>query len=278
MTTDELTQEDPAPGADAPHSDPSQEIKQEDAQPADAEGDGEGKTTDTPQPSELDKLKHGFQKRFDKVYGTAKDMERRALAAEAELEKYRKPQGAPTPPDPKDFDDDLAYGRAVGRYEAAKESHERAEQESQATAAREAEKHHRELKATIDKREAAFAKVHTDYHDVVTETQRLLAAADPDSIAVRTIHAAFVHDEDGPAIAYHLGKNPELFDQLLEMKTPLQIMRVLSKIEAPAAPDSKTKPTPQHAPPNPIGGKGTPGAKPLWELEGDAYRKARLGK
>ncbi|MET3414819.1 hypothetical protein [Methylobacterium sp. 1030] len=269
MTTEnDPTQAAPAPGADAPQqSAPSADTQDEgQTEGGDNEAGEGGEQKTKQQPSEADKIRHAMQKRFDKVYSTGKDWERRATAAEQELAKLKGQQSGLVEPKPTDFEhgeDDPAYWRALGKYESQKEVLDQKEADAKKAQDEAYAKSIEEGRKAFEKREAAFAAKVPDYDAVLVETSALIKAAmatDPQNPALKVINTAIMHDDDGPAIAYHLGQNPDLFDELMT-KTPFQVMRSLAKIgfeqsqpasAAPAQPTYKAPPEPLQ----PVNGRG----------------------
>lgn len=94
-------------------------------------------------------------------------------------------------------------------------------------------------KATLDgfnERKATFVKDHPDYEDVVEN----------DDVQISTPMAhAILNDDDGPAIAYYLGKNPDeaaRISKLNPIKAVAELGRIAARLAARPAPTNKPAP------------------------------------
>lgn len=250
----------PAPEAAKPEAkadDPAAPEKAKEVETESAEGLEQPESTsasDKPKPAK------GVQKRLDELTRQAREAERReqaALEREARLlalveakEKPKETQPDPTEPvEPKreDFADDTTYTRALVKHagEHAEwkvtqkyEAKSKAEQEKQAQAsiASETQKVQQAYVTRVEK----FKETHSDYSEV---------AESPDvSVSIPMAHA-IAHSDHGPALAYHLGQNPDEAKRISQLSPPLQLME-LGKLEvkltaSPAKPVSAAPPPPK---------------------------------
>jgi hypothetical protein len=118
-------------------------------------------------------------------------------------------------------------------------------------AAKQALREERESEAKVRRttsfasRESEFAKTVSDYHDVTRN---------PELPMTQGMVEAIAESEDGPALAYHLGKNPEIAEKLATLP-PVAAAREIGKIEARLAYErekaKEAKPAISKAPPPP---------------------------
>lgn len=99
-----------------------------------------------------------------------------------------------------------------------------------------AESTFRELTATYQKRVEEFSKDHPDYEDVAGNEEVSISNA---------MSAVILNDEDGPAIAYYLGQNPDEAERISKL-SPARVGSELGRIAAKlnAKPIVSTKPKP----------------------------------
>jgi hypothetical protein len=93
-------------------------------------------------------------------------------------------------------------------------------------------------------RESEFAKTVSDYREVTRN---------PSLPMTQGMVEAIAESDDGPALAYHLGKNPEIAEKLATLP-PVAAAREIGKIEARLAYErekAKQKPVVSNAPPPP---------------------------
>ena len=176
---------------------------EEEEHPADGTGDS------TP---EKTKGKGGFQKRIDRLI-------KQNAATEEQLEKERKARqeleakggkveerAAPAgdaEPDRKDFDSDAAYLKAMVRYGV--EQTLREIKESQART--DAEAHQKQVITSYNERVIEAKSRLEDWDTVMSQEMEL----------PRAVGMAILRMPNGPDVAYHLGKNPEVAEELMGM-------------------------------------------------------------
>ena len=203
----------------------------------------------------------GVQKRLDELTREKYEERRRADALQAELQRamsmLERQQGGPEPspqtripaqtgaPDPAQYPDgelDLSFIRDLTRYEV------RQEMES----ARQAVLHQQAVSEIQGREDAARAR-YADYDAIVNPENLAPLAANPDLF--RTIAA---HDQ-GPELAYYLGRNPQEVLAIAQMSPYQAAMRVGQLLSAitPGEPASKPGPSRAPAPIQPLRGAGS---------------------
>lgn len=229
---------------------------------APAEGKPEEGTTNTEESatspeespaSDEPKKAKGVQKRLDELTRQREEAKRQAEAERQEklrllalLEEKQKPKAEPDEGDPepvkpaKDPANPDAYEAALEDYIskraewiARKEVKANlAEAEKKAEEARLAE-NARQAQATYTARVEKAQEKYPDYHEI---------AESPDvQVSIPMAHA-ITQAEDGPDIAYFLGKNPQEAERISKLAPPLQLVE-LGKISARlATPPAPTKP------------------------------------
>lgn len=147
-------------------------------------------------------------------------------------------------PNPDDFKTVGEYTRALTKYEvrqAAKAARAGQEQSAQ----------HKQRQAVVNtfvERQEAFQKEHPDYTEVLEDLEE-----DVPQVAMNY----FVESEMGPALAYHIAKNPSEIARLRKL-SPARVIAELGKLEArltPAAEPDKgttTQPVRQSRAPAPV--------------------------
>lgn len=197
--------------------------------------------------SEAPKAK-GVQKRLDELTRNWREAERREQALLALLQQNRAQPPEPARPaqddKPKtlaDFEYDEAKFQQYIFEQAERRSVEAAKRELTAAQEREAQERR---KASFKSRSAEFAKTVDDFESVAF-AKHLPISADM---------AEVIQDsDDGPALLYHLGKNPDIAEKIAQLP-PKAAARELGKIEARLAFErekAKEKPVVSKAPPPP---------------------------
>lgn len=228
----------------------------EKAAPAtDPEKSGESETAPATEPEKKQEgepegeVPEGVQKRIDKAVRRQREAERRAEAAEVELERLRTPEAKPVPvegkPKVSDFTDYDEYVEALAEWKTEQKfaAERSTEQQSRAAAAR------RTAAATFAERvkEAATKPEYADIGEVL----------DSDVTVSAAMHDVLLESEKGAELAYYLGKHPEESARISRL-SPISAARELGKIEAslakppePAKPRASAAPAPM----KPVGGK-----------------------
>lgn len=263
-----------------------QPVKQETAAP-----EGKVESTEKPQGQERDeqgRFRNPVQPRLDELTRKARENEREAAywrqRAEAR-EQAEKEAAAPKKPVKEDFENYDEYVEALADFKAEEKVSKRLEAEKAEQAkAREAESR----QSSWAQNAAKFAQSTPDYHEV-------MSASDV-PVAPHVIEA--LEDfEDGPRVAYHLAKNPDIADQL-NAKSLAAAAREIGRIAATLARETATpsaqneeEPAPARAAaPPPAPARKTTSAPPpvkplsqgksntvdLTKLSGDDYVRARV--
>lgn len=111
-----------------------------------------------------------------------------------------------------------------------------------------------------------FAKEHPDFADLVTEN---------DDLKISQAMTDFITEADnGPEIAYHLGKNPELADRISQLspaKAGIELGKIVANLEAAAKPKVSKAPRPA----SPVSARNTAAKKTAEEESMDEYAARR---
>lgn len=201
----------------------------------------------SPAVTDADDKPKGVGKRIDELTRNWREAERR----EAQLLELLKQRDQPRQEAPKHVDEkpktlaDFEYDE--GKFQsyifeqAEKRSVEAAKRELQQAQERETAERR---KSSFTARQSEFAKTVEDYDEVVRNPRLPITQAMADVIQ---------ESDDGPALAYHLGKNPDIAEKIA-MLPPIAAARELGKIEARLAYErerAKEKPVVSKAPPPP---------------------------
>ena len=168
--------------------------------------------------------KTGIEKRFSELTGerneakrAAEEAKKEAAELRARLDKIEKGD-ADEEPKPEKFTDAVEFGRAYGKWLAAKER-----QEMQAKLAK--ERADEEQKKVVSAWNKQWAKVSREYEDFEEVT------AEPLVITQQTVTDAIYESDVGPRIAYYLSKNREEAEKINEMGVKAAL-KYLGRIEA----------------------------------------------
>lgn len=225
----------------------------------------QGETPEAEQARERDeagKFRKPVQPRIDEFTRAQRQAERETAYWRQRAEAAEKPPEPPkAKPTPEQFDDYGAYVEAISDWKAEEK-----------------------IKTTLEARDAAAAEKQTAATRATNwserETQTRTAVADYDEVmrAADTPIAQHVIDqllesEEGPRIAYHLAKHPEIAAKLNTL-TPIQAAREIGRLEARVAvpvdsaaaadetpPDAASTPAPATKPPKTT--SAPPPAKPV---------------
>lgn len=232
-----------------------------------------------PEPTEAEKIKHAMQKRIDKQTARMSEMERKLAEAEATLLKFQKPNndGMPKEEDyPIEEGGYEAFLKDLGKWEARQEL--KAENETKAKAERDAA-----YQRTIDQRREMFIEKETelkavtpDYDEKVGEVEQtiaLLSDQQKASTEFSVFRDMLFSSDNMPALAYELGKNPDLLERMLTMN-PMQIARQIARLELQIENAPKKQHEPVAAPPSPISGSSKTSSKPIEEMNYKEIKKA----
>ena len=308
-------QPEPAPKVEAT-PEPAPEPKAEAEPPAEPEAKPEGEVEEPEAPKpEISAAERALKGEITKANNRRAAAEAREKAKEAEataanerlataLKALEQATGQPKPvetvdPRPKreTFDNPDAYDTALidwttrqataaARAEAKQEQEQeraaaeaRTQQEAQERTQREQKEQFDGLVKTWDERKAKAIEEHPDFTEV---------AENPDVPVTMPMAHAMLNAENGPEIAYHLGKNPEIAREISAMVIPGQVFppghpnagqpvpdiaRQFFRIGQLGAQLAAKKPVASKAPPpiKPLGSKASAGPKSPDEMTGDEY-------
>lgn len=178
------------------------------------------------QPVDASDKPKGVQKRLDELTRNWREAERREAALLALLQQNRtQPEATPRPAQddkPKtlaDFDYDEGKFQAHIFEQAERRSVEAARRELTAAQERDAAERR---KSSFKSRSTEFAKTVEDFESVAYDR----------SLSISPDMAEVIQDsDDGPALLYHLGKNPDIAEKIAQLP-PKAAARELGKIEA----------------------------------------------
>ena len=211
--------------------------------------------------------RNSFQERINQKTREAKEAQALATSLQERLASYEQntQQSAPRPK-LEDFDyDESRFNEELDNWT----------QSSLSNSVRQAriEEHRHEAQAaqqatlqlakdTFVERSNDFELDHPDFKDVVAKV--------PNS---EVLTSAVLVSEDGPALAYHLGKNPDLAHQLSQMN-PYTAMMEMGRISARLSTPAPTKVTNAPAPTKTVGSSAAVSKDPD-KMTPDEYRRHR---
>lgn len=211
--------------------------------------------------------RNSFQERISQKTREAKEAQARAAELQERLAQYEQqtPQSQPRPK-LEDFDyDESQFNEALDNWTQSSLSNSvrQARLEEQQHEARLAQQRTMALaQETFVERANDFELDHPDFREVVAKV--------PQS---QVLTSAVLVSEDGPALAYHLGKNPDLAQSLSSMNpymAMLEIGKISAKLSAPAPAQTTNAP----APSKPVGSSASITKDPD-KMSPDEYRKWR---
>lgn len=224
---------------------------QEAAKPAEGEGaaaqeqEQQQEAETQQQRDERGRFKPGVQQRIDELTRQRHEAEREATywRQRAGVDQAQAPAPAVAPkPTPDKFNDYADYVEALTEWKAEQKVTEALSKRDQQQAERAQQTAQQAKAQTFAERQQAARTAIPDYDEVMS------AAADV-RIAPH-VHEALLDSKHGPAIAYHLAKNPDEAERLSTLP-PLAAARELGRLEASLA---------KSAPPQ---GAAAPALKPV---------------
>lgn len=226
------------------------------------------------QRDERGRFKPGVQQRIDELTRQRHEAEREAAYWRQRAEPPAPAPAVATKPTPDKFNDYADYVEALTEWKAEQKVTEALSKRDQQQA-EQAQQTAQQAKAqTFAERQQATRAAITDYDEVMS------AAADV-RIAPH-VHEVLLESEQGPAIAYHLAKNPDEAERLSAM-SPLAAARELGRLEASlakSAPPQGAAPAPKPvskapAPIKPLGAGATSTNTDPAKMPMDEYVKWR---
>lgn len=169
------------------------------------------------------------------------------------------------------YDSDDDYNEAVIEWKITQKAAEARKQEATSRATMAEDASTRQAAEAWTAREEKFSQAVPDYMDAMEDFAAMLEES-RDENSQKIVRAILAH-ERGPEIAYHLAKNEDAFEDLFSRVSSVASRRLNKIAEGLSSPAAKTRQQLPNPPrPEKAGGSSS---KPLWELEGDAYIKAR---
>lgn len=239
-------EENPFAGFESSGYEDGQEVESNAPAPAEESAEDVGDDSDD---NARPKGKQSAQERINEVTRLRREAERRAEAAEAELQQLRQraatpepaeaPKAAPKQPEPQAQDDDepspddFDYGELDPRYIRALAAHGVRQEFSrlegaarQDAAARVAQDEQAAAQERFQKQIAEGSKKHDDFYE------RVVIGAEKGEWPLSEHLGKMLVDSDvGDDIAYHLATHPEEADQV-HRQTPLEQARYFGRMEA----------------------------------------------
>lgn len=235
---------------------------------------------DSKSADERPKGKGGFQRRIDALIKKQTALEERATTAErraAELESKQpktevKPAGSDEPTR-EQFQTDEQYIKALARWEVKQEM--KAEKEAEVKAVEEARI--KSVYKSYNEKLSQSRAEHEDFDEVVGSS---------DIVVPRDVILAIPEMDNGPEVAYFLGKNPDVCEELMGM-SPIKAIGAVwvisesldgkgktGKTETESAKTKKIE-SKAPAPIKPVSTGSTKSSVPLDQMSMSDYKKAR---
>ena len=195
-----------------------------------------------------DEVNDIVQKRIAKEQRKAqREADRRVAEALAQAQAKAPKADAPAPsandrPKPENFQTTEDYVEAVSEWKAEQIIDRKTKERAEATAANEQERYQREIQTAHVEREDTARDKYSDYDDVVGNPRLPINAVMADAIRM---------SDQGPDIAYHLGKHPEEAAKIAKLP-PILAVKELGKLEAKLAAEPPTPTKRSSSAPEPI--------------------------
>lgn len=240
--------EQQAPDTSVEQSTQPQEQEQQQGQ-AQAQGEQPEGGEQQAEKSEQQPKKTGVQKRIDELTRKAHEAEREAAFWREQATKQSASSTDAPKPTRDAFGSDDEYFEALADWKAEQKVSEFRKQQ-QAEALNKAEQTQTATRFELyQERVSTALEAMPDYHEVVGGS---------DVPAEAHVLEAILDSEQGPQLAYHLAKHPDVAQRLNEM-TPVQAAREIGRLEAQLAQPKTETPPPKrttNAPPpiNPVRG------------------------
>lgn len=239
---------------------------------AKVEGEENGAPTEKPG-EDGDKTSPQQRAAFARERNRRQAAEQRATALESKVDQLIEVVSKLTPREqPKEdprpartaFDDPNAYDRALEDW-AGRRAKDTALAEAKAEQQKQDQTRRFEaVRDTFNERKATFEADHPDFEDVVYQDDVKISPP---------MSQAILEAEDGPAIAYYLGQNPEVAERLSKL-SPAQAVYEIGKISTRISNPPKPKPEPIR----PLAARNSAGPKDPSEMSMDEYAVYRKSK
>jgi hypothetical protein len=261
--TDETLAAEAAEGVEAVAPPPSEDVQAKPEAPKEAPDTTEAKAPDTAA-EEAGEDEDAGGKRRNRRTAQERIGQLTRRAKELEEENRRLQQAIAKPPKEEDFSDYSEFQRAQAKH-AARE----AMADDYAETARRYTEEVREAKrADWTERAAEFKQRAADFDEVVTNPKLPITPTMAETL--------FEMEDDGPALAYYLGKNPHEAARLASLSPPaaaIQMGRMAERLKAPARRTASSAPPPV----GPVTGGGGTTEKDPEKMTMAEYRKWRFG-
>jgi hypothetical protein len=219
-----------------------------DAQPKDeSQAGGEGKDTTSPQQRAAFARERNKRQAAEAKTQALESKVDQLIEVVSKLAPKEQPKENPRPTR-ESFDSPDKYDQALEAW-VAEETRKTAQAEFQTAQAK--QQQDSQVQALIDafnERKSEFEVDHADYEDVVFSEE--LKISPPMSQAI-------LEAEDGPAIAYYLGQNPEVAERIAKL-SPAKAVYEIGKISTKLA---QPPPKPKPEPPRPLKAQNNAGPK-----------------
>ena len=233
-----------------------------DGQPND-KGAGEEKDKTSPQQRAVITREKNARKAAEREAAELREQMKEALSAIKLLTAEKAPKETPRPTR-ESFDTPEAYDDALMDYAAKQAATKATEEARQAQSQAEVDRANKAILDTYNQRVENFESDHPDFEDVVYSDDLQLSPV---------MSRAILEAEDGPAIAYHLGQNPEMAERIAGL-SPAQAVYEIGKISAKLSSPSKPKPTVI----TPLRSRNNAGPKTPQEMSMAEYADYRAGQ
>lgn len=218
-----------------------------------AEAPAEAKEEQKPELTEADKIRHAMQKRIDRLTAKSSAAEQQLQEVMERLKQFDQPETNDAPKED-DFETVEDYLKAVGKWEAKQEA-AKAEQEKTAQAQKQAfEAKMNAKRAEFEAKEAELRKTTPDYDETVQVLNEYVDGVDQKSAEFQVFRDVLMGSNDMAAMSYHLGKNPEILENLSKAD-PITIARTLFRIEYDLEKAPKPQPSVSPKPPRAVSSK-----------------------
>jgi len=244
------------------HNRPPVETETQDATALDG-GDARETGAETPVDqgeSDQPRRESRAKERIQELVSRAKDAESRAEQAERQLQQYESEQLR----DASEYESDADYQRAIIRAELREAERERWQREQ-----REAAERAQAERAEIFRARAEDAKARIPDFEQVALSDRV-----PYSPSMVQL---VQESEQGPEIAYHLGKNPSEAERIARL-TPLAAAREIGRLESRFAATAPKKVSTAPPPPKTISGQGAQEERTPDQMSYSEYKAWRNGQ
>ena len=196
----------------------------------------------------------------------ARDAELRAARAEGELEARRAgiavpavqpvaPHSDAEAPKEADYDTYEGYIKATAAHEARLAYRDEQAKHDEAQAAQRQKETQQQVRTAVQQRIVTFKETHPDYEEVIDHPELVLTPA---------IEYTLTTSDDGPAMAYALGKDIDRFKKIAAlppMEAAIELGMLRAELRAAAKPDKAAPVTPPvktptaPPPPTPVRGR-----------------------